>query len=205
MKLKAYGQQQSAAAYTNFKGKMNGDDIMPVKAMQITAQIIYNMTVKHLPVSYIKIIGGFSKRLRGFLAKLILEKCGSNINIEKGVDFPSNMKIGNNSGIGKNSIVGGFTEIGENVMIGEVCYIYTRNHRFDRTDIPMCEQGFDEYKPVIISDDVWIGSRVTILPGAKIGRGAIIGAGAVVTGTIPDYAIAGGVPAKVIKYRNETR
>ena len=112
------------------------------------------------------------------------------------------IKIGNNSGIGKDSIVGCFTEIGENVMMGEACFIYTRNHRFDQLDKPMCEQGFDEYKPVIISDDVWIGARVTILPGTKIGRGSVIGAGAVVTGTIPDYAIVGGVPAKVIKYRN---
>lgn len=174
---------------------------MPVKALRIMGQIIYNISAKHFPVSYTKMIGGFSKKFRGFCAKLILEKCGSNVNIEKGADFAANIKIGNNSGIGKNSIIGGFTEIGENVMIGEACFIYTRNHKFDRLDIPMCEQGFDEYKPVLISDDVWIGSRVTILPGARIDRGAIIGAGAVVTGTIPDYAIAGGVPAKVIRYR----
>ena len=88
-------------------------------------------------------------------------------------------------------------------MMGEACHIYTRNHKTDRTDIPMCRQGFDGYKPVVISDDVWIGARVTILPGAKIGTGVIIGSGAVVTGEIPDYAVAGGVPARVIKYRKQ--
>ncbi|MGN0179753.1 MAG: acyltransferase [Monoglobaceae bacterium] len=175
---------------------------MPVKILQIAGQIIYSVSAKHFPASYTRIIGGFSKRFRGFCAKLILKQCGKNVNIEKGADFAANIKLGNNSGIGKDSVIGGFTEIGENVMMGEACFIYTRNHRFDRTDIPMCEQGFDEYKPVIISDDVWIGARVTILPGATIGRGVIIGAGAVVTGTIPDYAIVGGVPAKVIKCRN---
>ena len=69
----------------------------------------------------------------------------------------------------------------------------------------MCIQGFEEYRPVVISDDVWIGARVTILPGAKIGKGVIIGAGAVITGEIPDYAVVGGVPARIIKYRYQEK
>jgi len=59
----------------------------------------------------------------------------------------------------------------------------------------------DKGHSVIIGNDVWIGSRVSVLPGVKIGDGAVIGAGAVVTKDIPPYAIAVGVPAKVIKYR----
>ena len=55
----------------------------------------------------------------------------------------------------------------------------------------------------IIGNDVWIGARVIVLPGVTIGNHVIIGAGAVVTKDIPDYAIAGGVPAKVIRYRTE--
>src|SRR5699024_11168129 len=120
----------------------------------------------------------FSKKFRCLCARLILQDCGRNINIEKGAEFAANIKIGNNSGIGKDSVIGGSVQIGENVMMGEACFIYTRNHKFERLDVPMCEQGFDEYEPVHISDDVWIGARVTILPGAKIGRGAVIGAGA---------------------------
>ena len=54
---------------------------------------------------------------------------------------------------------------------------------------------------VIIGDDVWIGTRVIILPGVRVGTGSIIGAGAVVTKDVPDYAIVGGVPAKIIKFR----
>ena len=119
-------QHLTAAACTDFWGERNGDDIMPVKILKITGQIIYDVLAKHFPTSYTKIIGGFSKRFRSFCAKLILEQCGSNINIEKGADFAANIKIGNNYGIGKDSIVGCFTEIGENVMMGEACFIYTQ-------------------------------------------------------------------------------
>ncbi len=172
---------------------------------KIAGIVLFRAAARYLPASYRKLAGGFSKRFRAFCTRLMLDECGSNVNIEKGADFALNIKIGNNSGIGKDSIVGAYTQIGDNVMMGEACFIYTRNHKTDRLDIPMCSQGFDEYKPVIISDDVWIGARVTILPGAKIGKGAIIGAGAVVTGEIPDYAVAGGVPARVIKYRNQQK
>ena len=167
--------------------------------------VLYRTAARYLPASYEKLTGGFSKRFRAFCTRLILDECGSNVNIEKGADFALNIKIGNNSGIGKNSIVGAYTQIGDNVMMGEACFIYARNHKTDRLDVPMCIQGFEEYRPVVISDDVWIGARVTILPGAKIGKGVIIGAGAVITGEIPDYAVVGGVPARIIKYRNQQK
>ena len=54
---------------------------------------------------------------------------------------------------------------------------------------------------VVIGNDVWIGMRVIIMPGVKIGNGVVIGAGAVVTKDVPDFAIVGGVPAKIIRYR----
>lgn len=63
------------------------------------------------------------------------------------------------------------------------------------------DSDFKEYKPISIGNDVWIGARVTILDGVRIGDGAVIACGAVVTQDIPDYAIAGGIPAKIIKYR----
>lgn len=172
---------------------------------KIAGIVLYRAAARYLPASYRKLTGGFSKRFRAFCTRLMLDECGSNVNIEKGADFALNIKIGNNSGIGKDSIVGAYTQIGDNVMMGEACFIYTRNHKTDRLDIPMCIQGFEEYRPVVISDDVWIGARVTILPGAKIGKGAIIGAGAVITGEIPDYAVVGGVPARIIKYRNQQK
>ena len=64
-------------------------------------------------------------------------------------------------------------------------------------------QGSTEPQKVTIESDVWIGARVIILPGVTIGKGAILAAGAVVTKDVPDYAVVGGVPAKVLKYRNK--
>ena len=80
----------------------------------------------------------------------------------------------------------------------------TRSHNHNRIDIPMIQQGFEDDHEIIIGDDVWIGTNVTILSGVyKIGNHSIIAAGAVVTKDVPDYAIVGGVPAKIIRMRNE--
>lgn len=98
-------------------------------------------------------------------------------------------------------MVGRGASIGDNVMMGPECMIFTRNHAFARVDIPMNQQGMKEFEPVSIGNDVWIGARVTILPGVHIADGCIIGAGAVVTKDIPEYAIVGGNPARVLKYR----
>ena len=68
----------------------------------------------------------------------------------------------------------------------------------------MCSQGFTDPKPIVIGDDVWIGRRVMVMPGVHIGSHCIIGAGAIVTKDIPDWAIAAGSPAVVKKYRNRS-
>ncbi len=83
--------------------------------------------------------------------------------------------------------------------------ILSQNHRFDDLSVPMCQQGFQEDKPVSIDDDVWIGNRVIILPGVRVGGGSVIGAGAVVTKNVEPYTIIGGNPAKVIGRRDGNR
>ncbi|MCK5538014.1 MAG: acyltransferase [Bacteroidales bacterium] len=92
--------------------------------------------------------------------------------------------------------------IGKDVMIADNVSIRDDDHRFDRLDIPMRKQEMVT-SPIIIEDDVWIGHGAIILRGVKIGTGAIVAAGAVVTKDVPAYAIVGGVPAKIIKYRND--
>lgn len=123
------------------------------------------------------------------------------MNIEKGAVFSSSVELGDYSGIGVRAQIGGRTIIGKHVMMGPDVNIYVRNHMFNRTDIPMDQQGYSDDRPVIIGDDVWIGARVIILPGVHIGTGSVIGAGAVVTKDVPDYAVVGGNPAHILKMR----
>lgn len=92
--------------------------------------------------------------------------------------------------------------IGDNVMMGEDVLFLGGGHRHSRTDVPMNKQGSEGKTPLYIESDVWISARVTVLPGCRhIGRGAIIGACAVVTKDVPDFAVVAGNPAKVMKYR----
>ena len=155
-----------------------------------------------LPVSDARISFG-AKRFRAAMTRGFVAKAGDNINIEKGAIFDSSIEIGHNSGIGIDSQLYGKVIIGDDVMMGPEVFIYTANHKHQRLDIPMNVQGHEAEKPVVIGDDVWIGSRVTILPGKRIGNGVIIGASAVVTKDIGDYEIVAGNPAKVIGHREK--
>ena len=160
--------------------------------------VLYKVFASHLPKSqHMK----FAQRFRCFFAKRIARSVGKNVNIEKQAHFTPGLSIGDNSGVGICCEVNGPVSIGQNVMMGPEVVIYTQSHKYDRTDIPMCEQDFDEPREVVIEDDVWIGRRVIIMPGVHIGKGCIIGAGAVVTKDIPPYSVAVGVPARVVKSR----
>lgn len=97
-------------------------------------------------------------------------------------------------------------KIGSKVMFGPEVIIRGGNHttsyvgRF-MMDVRDNEKRAEDDLGVVIEDDVWLGARAIILHGVTIGRGSVIAAGAVVTKSIPPYAIAGGVPARVIKFR----
>jgi acetyltransferase-like isoleucine patch superfamily enzyme len=91
--------------------------------------------------------------------------------------------------------------IGNNVIMGPDVKIYARNHKFDSLEMPIQFQG-KEYLKTTIGNDVWIAANVVVTAGVNVGNHVIIAAGSVVTKDIPDYAIVGGVPAKVIKFRN---
>lgn len=94
--------------------------------------------------------------------------------------------------------------IGNKVALGPKVTIMTGNHATDTIgtfmwDVHTKKEGLD--KDVILEDEIWVGSNVTILSGAHISRGCVIAAGAIVNKYLPPYSIAGGVPAKVLKYR----
>ena len=145
--------------------------------------------------------GKLGKGIRYFCAKLMLDYCGKKVNICRKSIFSTKVSIGNNSGIGENCRIQGRCFIGKNVLMGPEVNIWCRNHKTSNIDIPIIQQGLEDEKPVHIGDDVWIGSRVIILPGIKIGNGVVIGAGSVVSKDIPDYSVAVGNPVRIVKNR----
>jgi acetyltransferase-like isoleucine patch superfamily enzyme len=90
--------------------------------------------------------------------------------------------------------------IGKNVLMAAYTYLVGGDHLYDRTDIPVLEQGRTA-RGIEVDDNVWLGAHVVVTDGSTIGRDAIVGAGAVVVGEIPEFAIATGIPAKTIRDR----
>ena len=169
----------------------------------LVGKVLYMTIGNILPRSSSPIGGKVGKKFRELCGKLMLEETGTNINIEKKARFSRRVTIGDNSGIGYNTYLQGKVEIGKNVMMAENVRIFTTNHKTDRTDIPMCQQGSQAERPVIIGDDVWLCDSVIICPGTKIGNGVVVGAGSVVRGDIPDCAVVAGNPAQIVKYRGK--
>jgi len=111
-----------------------------------------------------------------------------------------NVSIGKHCQINENVFIQG-ASIGDYVMIAADVKIINLKHHFSSKDIPMIKQGRDKHVNPVIEDDVWIGRGAIILPGVKISKGCIIGAGAVVTKDTEEYSVYGGVPAMFIRKR----
>jgi maltose O-acetyltransferase len=171
--------------------------------MKLLVLFIYKLLLSKLPNSTHVLFGKVSMKLRRSACKKLFKSCGANVNIERGANFGdgSNIILGNNSGIGRYSRIPNDIIIGENVMMAPYVTIYSVNHKFDRIDIPIIEQGITDSKQVTIEDDVWIGSHVIITPGRTIKKGTVIAAGAVLTKDFPAYSVVGGNPARLIKSR----
>lgn len=168
--------------------------------------LLYYGIARHLPKSTTPIFGKFAKLIRRELCKRIFATCGDKLNVENKAYFGNgkDFRVGNEAALGTNfKSTNRIVTIGNYLMMAEDVLFLGGGHNFERTDIPMGHQGGGSKTPLQIGDDVWIGARAMILPGCRhIGKGVIIGAGSVVTKDIPDYAIVGGNPARVIKYRN---
>lgn len=117
------------------------------------------------------------------------------------------LSIGDGTSIAGNCVLSAASSIrlGEKVLVARGVYVSDHIHAYEDPSRPVLDQGIDRVAPVEIEDGAWLGENVVICPGVRIGRGAVIGANAVVLEDVPDHALAVGVPAKVVRYFAERR
>lgn len=155
---------------------------------------------------YIDKLYSVTARLRAYAHKPFFRSMGKRVYIRENVIFesPKQITIGNNVYINYRATISahsGKVKIGDNVMIGFGASIITTNHGYKNLKKPMMDQKDHGRGDITIENDVWIGANATILPKVKVEKGAIVGAGAVVTKDVKPYSIVGGVPAKHLKFR----
>lgn len=172
---------------------------MKVSIPKIVPRILY-FFVKPIPT----IVGN---KLRYFIAKSFIKDFGEGVNIRKNtyIDF-ENLRIGNYVSIDEGciftSVPNGTIEIGEYTILSSRVKFYPMSFRFESRDELIRNQGA-KVKTIHVGRDVWIGADSIILGGVKIGDGAIVGAGSVVTKDVEPYTVVAGNPAVVIKKRGE--
>lgn len=141
-----------------------------------------------------------SHRIRKFIYRNCYKaNIGKNVAFYRGAEVrePQNLTIGDNTVIGDHAILDarGGLEIGSNVNLSSGVWIWSEQHD------PQCPDFGCKTAKVTIKDYAWVSCRTVVLPGITIGEGSVVAAGAVVTKDVPDYAIVGGIPAKVIGER----
>jgi len=166
---------------------------MRIKMLWFTKNVVVGRGVRIVPLSHFRV--------------------GRNTAIDQGTvldcggliwnDYKGGIVIGESSYIGYNSVLlgGGDIRIGNKVLISPGCVLTTQGHFFKGISGFMKDQPTQLAK-IVIGDDVWIGANSTILPGVTIGKGSVIGAGSVVNKDVPEYSVAWGIPAKVIRKRD---
>lgn len=170
----------------------------------------YKLFVMSLPES--SFIGAklryayWARQIRTVGSGLFINRMANLVNAE-------NMDIGNNFLLGAYAIIDANDSngvfIGNNVGIAKGVYMRASNHKMYRIDVPIFEQGHeaatvafgDSTYSIVIDDDVWIGAHAILVSGAKIGKGSVISAGALVSNEIPPYSIVAGNPGRVISNR----
>ncbi len=145
----------------------------------------------------------FGYYLRYQLVKGLLKGCGKDVVIKNRCYFGNGerLTVGNRSQLGQGARLNGVIDIGDDVMMGPDVVMMATSHAYGDVNIGMNQQGAGEECPISIGDDVWVGTRAIILPGVTIGDHSIIGAGAVVTKSFPDYSIIAGNPARIVRSR----
>lgn len=178
------------------------------KIWQYTCVVAYYLFFTYLPSTDTPLVGKASKWIRnGFLRMYSKRAFARKTNIGRKVYLGKLdcVKIGEDSSLGDNfQLRSSVMTVGNHVMTAEDILVLGGGHKFDRLDIPMNKQGSLPKGSLVVEDDVWIGRRAIILAkNITISRGAIVGAGAVVTKDIPPYAIVAGNPAKIVGWRDK--
>jgi len=164
--------------------------------------IFYYLFIQKLPHS--RLWGGFNSIRKSYVSKMLkVMPNDSNSKFENGIYISDakNLKIGSYVRINEHVFLQGEITIGNYVMIAPYTAIYTNAHEHSDLAIPMVQQGDTKTQKVIIGNNAWLGRNVVVLPGIKVGEGAIVGANSVVTKDVAPFTVVGGVPAKHIKNR----
>lgn len=142
--------------------------------------------------------------IRYMCVRRLARSCGTKVLIFPGcqLHWLENAEFGENVSLHDFCYVDavGGVRIGDNARIAHNCSFISGQHRYDQPGKTIFESDY-ERAPIVLEDDVWLGTGVVILPGVKVGRGSVIAANAVVTKDVEPYSIMGGVPAKLIKKR----
>lgn len=170
--------------------------------MKKIALILYYLIANKLPNIYFP-LGKYFNKFRISLLRNVME-IGSGTVIESNFKFGLKEKtiIGDNCEINEGTYIQSAL-IGNYVLIAQNVSLLAVTHNFNDKEVPIIKQGFTNVNPVLIEDDVWIGRNAIILPGIKLGKGSIIGAGAIVTKDVAPFMIVGGTPARVIGERGK--
>jgi acetyltransferase-like isoleucine patch superfamily enzyme len=142
--------------------------------------------------------------LRVWFLRHMLNECGPGLDVSQHtiLKFPERLSLGANVFFNRGVFITARApiSIGDNSSIGSYTIINSGDHRYQDRTTPVRRQGH-ELQPIVIEDDVWIGSHVAILKGVRLGHGCIVAAGAVVTADVPPFTVVGGVPARPIAMR----
>ena len=163
------------------------------------SDFLTNLFLEYLPHAPV------ANKLKSGLMSLRGARIGNRVKLLQGIwiDRFNSLTIGDDVSIAKDVLIlaTGGVEIGDRSMVGPGSKLISAGHVIPKDRRPMRFSGAF-LKKVTIEKDVWIGAQVIVLPGVKVGEGAIVAAGAVVTKDVPPFAVVGGVPARVLRMRD---